>query len=339
MGALITPYALKEAMPCGAQEQALVAECRREIEAVIHGGDRRFVMIVGPCSIHDYRAAIDYGQRVAAMRTRVRERIALVMRVYFEKPRTAIGWRGLIYDPHLNGSYEIEEGLRTARALLLELAGMGVPAGTEALDPVVPQYIDDLISWASIGARTTESQTHRELASGLSMPVGFKNSTDGNIEVAINALIASRRERKFIGIDEHGRSAIVATKGNKHGHVVLRGGRHGGNYHPQDIAHALQLLRTHGLPEAIIVDCNHGNSQKNHRLQGEVFHAALQQRVGGQKAIIGAMIESNIHDGRQELESYSGKLRYGVSITDPCIGWDETEELILGAYEQLADAH
>ena len=332
---LPSPNVLKEKLPSDGARRKLVSDTRESLREIIHGRDERFCLIVGPCSIHDYEVAIDYGGRLAKKIKAVQDRMLVIMRVYFEKPRTSTGWRGLIYDPHLNESYEIEKGLETARSLLLELAGMGVTAGTEALDPVVPQYLDDLICWASIGARTTESQTHRELASGLSMPVGFKNGTDGYIDTVVNSLVASRKARRFIGIDGDGRSAVVETRGNLDTHLVLRGGRARENYHPDDLAEAVALLRKHHLPEAAIIDCNHGNSRKDHRKQREIFSSALRQRLDGQRAIIGCMVESNIYAGRQSMEGYSGRLRYGVSITDPCIGWDETEEMIDDAYRQL----
>lgn len=333
---LLPPRALKGELPTNNSIAAHIFSSRTVINDIIHGRDKRLLLIVGPCSIHDTKSAIQYAEQIAAIAPEVADEIVIVMRVYFEKPRTAIGWRGMIFDPHLNGSYEIESGLRTARSLLLELTKRGIITATEMLDPIVPQYIDDLLCWSSIGARTTESQTHRELASGLSMAVGFKNGTDGTIESAINAIIASQKARKFIGIDEEGKTSIIATKGNHNTHLILRGGKSGGNYDTETVTHATTLLRDNHLPQAILIDCSHGNSQKNHRKQQTIFDRVLAYRHEGRKEIIGAMVESNIHPGRQDLQGYSGRLKYGVSITDSCIGWTETEELIRSAGIALA---
>lgn len=332
---LIPPHQLKEQLPISDALAANIAARREEINAIIHGRDRRLLIIVGPCSIHDTAGALEYAGKLAEVAKHVRNNILVAMRVYFEKPRTEIGWRGMIFDPHLNGSYEIESGLRTARTLLCQLAERGIITATEMLDPIVPQYIDDLICWASIGARTTESQTHRELASGLSMAVGFKNSTDGTVEAAVNAIVASRKARKFIGIDERGKTSVVTTTGNTNTHLILRGGKGGGNYGLENVTRSLELLRARHLPEAVLIDCSHGNSQKNHHKQQIIFDQVLSHRRSGHSGVIGAMLESNIYPGRQEIQGYSGKLAYGVSITDSCIGWDETERLIMHTHASL----
>ena len=335
MQPLLSPQELKNEEPVTEDMAKYIKQGRKIITDIIHHKDKRLLLIVGPCSIHDGKAAYEYGQRIADIAAEVNDKIALVMRVYFEKPRTNIGWRGMIFDPHLNGSYEIETGLRMARSLLRQLTAAGVHTATEMLDPIVPQYIDDLICWASIGARTTESQTHRELASGLSVPVGFKNGTDGTIESAINAIVASRKTRKFIGINYDGRTSVVTTKGNSNTHLILRGGKSGANYDSNTITHAINLLHNNDLPQSILVDCSHGNSQKNHRNQQPVFDSIMRDRGDGRSEIIGAMIESNLHSGQQPIQGYSGKLKYGVSITDACIGWDDTVRLIRHAYHLL----
>ena len=257
------------------------------------------------------------------------------MRVYFEKPRTTVGWKGLINDPHLDGSFDIPEGLRLARNLLLDIANVGLPAGTEMLDPITPQYIDDLVSWAAIGARTTESQTHRQMASGLSTPVGFKNSTEGNLQVALDALQAARSSHRFLGIDGDGRACIVVTKGNPYGHVVLRGGRNRSNYDKASVDEAAERLSKKGLPAALMVDCSHANSGKKFEAQEVVWKSIIEQRAAGQKAIMGAMVESNLFEGRQDLTENCADLKYGVSVTDACIGFEKTEQLIQHAYETL----
>ena len=335
MQPLLSPRALKHEEPIAEEMVKYIKQGRKIITDIIHHKDRRLLLIIGPCSIHDDIAAHEYGKRIAEIATEVIDKIVVVMRVYFEKPRTNIGWRGMIFDPHLNGSYEIETGLRMARSLLCHLTAEGVHTATEMLDPIVPQYIDDLICWASIGARTTESQTHRELASGLSVPVGFKNSTDGTIESAINAIVASRKKRKFIGINYDGKTSVVTTKGNINTHLILRGGKNGANYDAQTIVHAIKLLRDNDLPQSILIDCSHGNSQKNHRNQQPVFEAIMRDRCNGRSEIVGAMIESNLYAGQQPIQGYSGKLKYGVSITDACIGWNDTVRLIRYAYRLL----
>ncbi len=312
-----------------------VVESRQSIKEILSGADKRLLVIVGPCSIHDEAAATEYANRLAGLRRQTSSTLYVVMRVYFEKPRTTVGWKGLIYDPYLNGSFAMEEGLRKARRLLLAITEMGVPAATEMLDPIVPQYIADLITWGSIGARTTESQTHRQMASGLSMPVGFKNTTEGNIQIAIDAMRSARSPHSFLGIDKDGRTAIVKTRGNPWGHLILRGGRDGPNYDPTSVAEAVAALRQADLPPAILVDCSHANSGKKFQQQEVVWRSVLEQRLAGNTALIGMMLESNLHEGSQPLPEDPTLLRYGVSITDECIGWEKTEELLREAHALL----
>lgn len=332
---LVPPVALKEEVPASETSLQTVLESRRVIESILSGNDPRMLAVVGPCSIHDPEAALDYARRLKRLHDELEDRVFLVMRVYFEKPRTRLGWRGLILDPHLDGSYDIQTGLRTARRLLGEITNMGLPTGSEMLDPIVPQYTDDLTSWASIGARTIESQTHREMASGLSMPVGFKNSTDGSIEVAVNALASSRNPHSFIGIDPEGRTCVLNTTGNEHGHIILRGGRTGPNYHDESVEEAVGMLEKAGYPPAVMIDCSHSNSLKDPSRQQKILRSAVRQRREGQTALVGVMIESNIGYGRQDIPENRADLLYGVSITDPCIDWDTTEESLRWAYAQL----
>lgn len=335
LDALVPPVALKEEVPASETSLQTVLESRRVIESILSGNDPRMLAVVGPCSIHDPEAALDYARRLKRLHDELEDRIFLVMRVYFEKPRTRLGWRGLILDPHLDGSYDIQTGLRTARRLLGEITNMGLPTGSEMLDPIVPQYTDDLTSWASIGARTIESQTHREMASGLSMPVGFKNSTDGSIEVAVNALASSRNPHSFIGIDPEGRTCVLNTTGNEYGHIILRGGRTGPNYHDESVEEAVAMLEKAGYPPAVMIDCSHSNSLKDPSRQQKILRSAVRQRREGQSALVGVMIESNIGYGRQDIPENRADLLYGVSITDPCLDWDTTEESLRWAYAQL----
>ncbi len=332
---LIPPVELKQQLPPSDATKRTVVESRRHVADILDGRDRRLLAVVGPCSIHDPEAAYEYAERLVALREELNDVFYFVMRVYFEKPRTKLGWRGLILDPYLDGSYEISEGLPRARRILLEITGRGLPAGSEMLDPIVPQYIDDLVSWASIGARTTESQTHREMASGLSMAVGFKNGTDGSIETATNAMASSLSPHRFIGISQAGQTSVIHTNGNPHVHLILRGGRSGPNYHPWDIVRVNEMLRHQELPQRIIVDCSHGNSQKNPDKQAEVLESVIQQRLDGRVAIRGVMIESNLIGGRQSLGDNSRELVYGRSITDACLGWDATEKALRSAAEKL----
>ncbi|MEM5947968.1 3-deoxy-7-phosphoheptulonate synthase [Spirochaetia bacterium 38H-sp] len=332
---IVSPEELKRELPLTNDALETVVAARNTIVDILAKRDSRPVGFIGPCSIHDVNAALDYAERFKRLRERVADKLFLVMRVYFEKPRTTLGWRGFIMDPRLDGSWDIETGLREARRLLIKINEMGVPAGSELLDATVPQYIADLISWAAIGARTTESQTHRDMASGLSMPVGFKNSTDGSIDTAVNALKACSSPHSFLGIDQDGRTAVVRTTGNGNAHIILRGGKHGPNYYEEFVESAEDKLRESGFEPAIVIDCSHANSGKKHVRQERVFRAFLEQRVSGRSSLIGFMLESNIYEGCQPIPDDLSKLRYGVSVTDECIGWDKTEELVMSAYELL----
>jgi 3-deoxy-7-phosphoheptulonate synthase len=332
---LVSPRALKQEFPITEKSRETVVTSREIISSILERKDRRMLAIMGPCSIHDEKAALEYAERVRDLSGKVSDTLCLVMRVYFEKPRTTVGWKGLINDPWLDGSNDIVSGLRKARSLLLSITGMGVPTATEMLDPITPQYIADLVSWSAIGARTTESQTHREMASGLSMPVGFKNCTDGGLDTAINAIIASSAPQSFLGIDSDGQTCIVQTSGNPHTHLVLRGGARP-NYDSVSVMEALELLKKKNLPEIIMIDCSHGNSRKNHRFQSVVWQDAINQRMDGNSAIVGLMLESNLHEGNQKNTCQLSTMEYGVSITDACISWEATERLILSAHEHLS---
>ena len=331
---LVPPALLHRDLPIDAKATETVATARSRIQAILRGLDQRLLVIVGPCSVHDVDAARDYAQRLAPLRERHAAELEVVMRVYFEKPRTTVGWKGLINDPHLDGSYDINTGLRMARALLLDLARDGMPAATELLDPVVPQYIADLISWTAIGARTTESQTHREMASGLSMPIGYKNSTDGSATIAINAMQAASKPHHFLGINQGGQASIVSTTGNPYGHRVLRGGNRGTNYHPEAIASAAAELSKAGLPDRLMVDCSHGNSNKDYRRQREVLQAIADQVRQGSTHVMGVMLESHLVEGNQKLSADRTAMTYGQSVTDACISFDTTADLL----DQLAAA-
>jgi 3-deoxy-7-phosphoheptulonate synthase len=333
---LISPIALKRRFPMTPESNRTVVESREIVRGIIAGRDRRLLAIVGPCSIHDPPAALDYARHLHKLKQELEDRIYLVMRVYFEKPRTSLGWQGLIIDPRLDGSSEIGEGLSTARHLLLQITGLGLGAATEILDPIVPQYIDDLLSWAAIGARTTESQTHRNMASGLSMPVGFKNNTEGNLQTAVDAMSSARQPHSFIGIDQEGRTCILKTKGNRDTHIVLRGSRRRANYRRKDIVRTMELLRRSGFQPSVMVDCSHGNSRKIPQKQQSVLTNILRQRADGIAEIIGFMVESNLRGGNQPITGRIHDLEFGVSITDPCIGWQETERLLQKAYRLLA---
>ncbi len=331
---LITPSELAAELPAGETARQSVLDGRSQIEAVLDQRDHRMVVIVGPCSIHDERAALEYAGRLARLAEDVREQLLVVMRVYFEKPRTTVGWKGLVYDPDLDGSFDINSGLYRARQLLLDVTALGLPAATEFLDPIVPQYLADLISWTAIGARTTESQTHRQMASGLSMAVGFKNRTDGNVQVAVDALLASRAANGFLGIDHDGRTCIIETTGNPYGHLVLRGGQQGTNFDPEAVAAAQAQLAGAGLKAQLMVDCSHANSDKDHTRQSIAFRDVIRQRADGNRGIIGVMLESHLFASNQPLNG--GELRYGVSVTDACIDWGETEMLMHEAANRLA---
>ena len=325
---LVTPMGLVNDLPVPLHVESTVAAGREQVRRILNGTDPRFMVIVGPCSIHDENAALEYAGKLRRCSQGLSDRLLVVMRVYFEKPRTTTGWKGLIYDPHLDHSFDIESGLRRARSLLLSLAEMEILAGTEFLDPIVPQYLADLVSWAAIGARTTESQTHRQMASGLNMPVGFKNGTDGNVQVAIDAAVSARSPHGFLGSDAEGRTAIIRTSGNPDGHLVLRGGRNGPNFSESAIAQAQKQLRKAGVNPQLLVDCSHDNSNKEHQNQSSALFDVVNQRMKGNKRIVGCMLESNLKPGNQRLNGNSARLKYGVSITDACIGWDETEELL-----------
>ena len=330
------PDAIRRELPLTERAEATVAAARETLVAILERRDPRLFVVVGPCSIHDPKAAREYAGRLHALAKRVERTLFLVMRVYFEKPRTTVGWKGLINDPHLDGSFDIETGLRRARALLLRIAELGVPAATELLEPITPQYVADLLTWSAIGARTTESQTHRQMASGLSMPVGFKNGTDGHLQTAIDALCSAGTPHSFLGIDDDGRTAIVDTTGNPWTHLILRGGRSGPNFAAEVVAEAAAALRRAGLAPRIMVDCSHANSGKRSANQCVAWRSVLAQRRAGPGPLIGAMLESHLHAGAQPLGPDPAALQYGVSITDECIGWDETAALLREAYAAAA---
>ncbi len=320
--------------PSGAQA-ALVERSRSEIRAILSGADRRFLVVAGPCSIHDPEAGLDYARRLAALARELADKMLLVMRVYFEKPRTTVGWKGLIMDPHLDGSCDIPAGLTLARRFLREVLDLGLPTATELLDPITPQYIADLISWSAIGARTTESQTHRQMASGLSMPLGFKNGTFGHIQPAINAIKAAMQPQTFFGVSADGVASAVATRGNPDCHIILRGGESGPNYGADNVADTKDALEEAGLPAAIMIDASHGNCAKNHERMPGVFREIARQRVAGEAAIIGAMLESNLVGGNQKFPQPLEVLTRGQSITDACISWETTETLLREVHSWL----
>lgn len=331
---LLAPRELKAALPMSERANTTVVTGRDTVRAILRRRDPRLLVVAGPCSIHDPKAAMDYARRLVALQPAVADQFLLVMRVYFEKPRTTIGWKGLINDPLLDGSYDVDTGLRVARRLLLAINELGLPAATEFLDPVVPQYIADLVTWAAIGARTTESQTHREMASGLSMPVGFKNGTDGSLQIAFDAMMSARHPHHFLGINEQGLVSVVQTMGNEDGHVVLRGGRARTNYDAASIAEAGEQLRKAGLPDGLMVDCSHANSGKQHAKQEEVWLNLVAQRAEGCQPMIGVMLESHLFEGSQPLKPAT-ELKYGMSITDACLGWEVTERMLLHGADAL----
>lgn len=324
---LMTPEQLKAEFPLSVEQEAQIAHARETISDIIAGRDPRLLVVCGPCSIHDPEAAIEYARRFKALAEEVSDSLYLVMRVYFEKPRTTVGWKGLINDPHMDGSFDVEGGLKIARRLLVELVNMGLPLATEALDPNSPQYLGDLFSWSAIGARTTESQTHREMASGLSMPVGFKNGTDGSLATAINAMRAAAMPHRFVGINQAGQVCLLQTQGNPNGHVILRGGK-APNYGPDDVAKCEKEMAQAGLKPSLMVDCSHGNSNKDFRRQPAVAESVVAQIKDGNRSIIGLMIESNIHEGNQSSEQPREAMKYGVSVTDACISWEITDALL-----------
>ena len=323
---LITPAELAQRHPVSTEVAGHVTQARRRIEKILNGEDKRLLVIIGPCSIHDTDAAMEYARRLQALRQQYADRLEIVMRTYFEKPRTVVGWKGLISDPDLNGSYRVNHGIELARKLLLDVNELGVPTATEFLDMVTGQFIADLISWGAIGARTTESQIHREMASALSCPVGFKNGTDGNTRIAVDAIRASRTSHMFLSPDKSGQMTIYQTSGNPYGHIIMRGGKQP-NYYADDIARACESLREFALPEQLVVDFSHGNCQKQHRRQLEVCDEICQQIRTGSRAIAGVMVESFLHEGSQKIVN-GQPLVYGQSITDPCLGWEESEILL-----------
>lgn len=332
---LLTPRALRAELPVTATARETVQAGRQAIENILDRKDSRIFVVVGPCSIHDLDAAMTYAKRLKKLAETVQETIYVVMRVYFEKPRTTVGWKGFINDPDLNDSFNITKGLRLGRKLLLDLAEMGMPTATEALDSATPQFIGDLISWTAIGARTSESQTHREMSSGLSTPVGFKNGTDGSLETCVNAMQSASFPHSFLGIDSDGQIAITHSTGNPYSHVVLRGGRNGPNYDSVNIALTEQALAKANLSPSIVVDCSHANSNKNPILQPLVMENCIHQITDGNRSIVGLMIESHLNEGSQKISSDLNALKYGVSITDGCISWETTEEMLRKADETL----
>lgn len=327
---LPTPKQIKEEFPLSDAAYNTVLKTRESLRDILDGQDKRLFVVLGPCSIHQTKSALEYAERLKTLADKVQDTMLLVMRVYFEKPRTTVGWKGFINDPHLNDSFEIEEGLRLARSLLVKISEMGLGVGTEALDPISPQYLQDLISWSAIGARTTESQTHREMASGLSTPVGFKNGTDGSIQTAIDALHSVSHPHHFLGINADGQCTVLQTGGNKYGHIVLRGGAEP-NYSPQDIAACEKKLESAKLSKNIMVDCSHANSSKDYSKQPAVFKSCIDQIVAGSASIKGLMLESHLHEGKQSIPDDLSQLKYGVSVTDSCISWETTEEIVLAA--------
>jgi 3-deoxy-7-phosphoheptulonate synthase len=330
---LVSPALLTDDLPLDAAGAHVVSSAREDLVRILNADDDRLFVVVGPCSVHDCGAALEYAERLAVLAERIVGDVRIVMRVYFEKPRTTVGWKGLINDPHLDGSYAVNEGLRLARKLLLDIISLGLPAGCEFLDPITPQFFSDLVTWAAIGARTTESQVHRQLASGLSMPVGFKNGTSGDVQIAVDALRAAAHPHSFFGVTDQGLAGIVTTRGNQDCHVILRGGHDGPNFDAGCIQHVLDLLSASNLPRRLVVDASHGNSSRDFRRQPIVVHDVAEQIASGERGIVGAMIESFLVEGRQDL-GRPELLTYGQSITDACIGWDATES----ALDELATA-
>jgi 3-deoxy-7-phosphoheptulonate synthase len=334
---LITPEQLKEEIPLTEAATKTILEGRQTINNILDRKDKRIFLVIGPCSIHDVDAAKDYARKLKKLAEQVSDTLYLVMRVYFEKPRTTVGWKGLINDPHLNDSFEIEEGLHIGRRLLIDIAEMGLPTATEALDPISPQYLQDTISWSAIGARTTESQTHREMSSGLSVAIGFKNGTDGGLGVAINALGSVSHPHNFLGINREGQVSVIRTKGNPYAHVVLRGGGGKPNYDSVNVALCEQALESANLAQNIMIDCSHANSNKDPALQPLVMQDATNQIIDGNKSIIGLMVESNLNWGNQSIPEDLSELKYGVSVTDACIDWETTEKAVLDMHTKLKD--
>lgn len=331
----MSPVKLKAELPLTDKSSETVTHGRQTIRRILDREDHRLLVVIGPCSIHDPKAAMDYANRLAALAEELSDTLYIVMRVYFEKPRTTVGWKGLINDPYLNDSFKIEDGLHVGRKLLLDIAELGLPTATEALDPISPQYLQDLISWSAVGARTTESQTHREMASGLSSAVGFKNGTDGGLTVAINALQSVSSPHRFLGINSEGQVAVIHTRGNPYGHVVLRGGNGKPNYDSVSVTMCEKELAQAGVPTNIMVDCSHANSNKSHELQPLVLDNVANQIVEGNKSIMGVMVESNIGAGNQKIPADLKDLQYGVSVTDACIDWDTTVSALRSVHSKL----
>jgi 3-deoxy-7-phosphoheptulonate synthase len=331
---LVSPALLHHELPMTDEAAVLVAEARDRIRHILYNEDRRLLVIVGPCSVHDIDAAYEYGQKLVNLRHELSGQLEILMRVYFEKPRTNVGWKGLINDPHLDGSYDINTGLRLARKLLLDLAHLGLPAATELLDPVTPQYIADVIAWTAIGARTTESQTHREMASGLSMPIGFKNGTDGSLQAAMNAMVAASQPHHFLGINQHGLASIVTTTGNPDCHLVLRGGKGGPNFSQEHVAKAAEEMAKLKLNPRMMIDCSHANANKDHTRQVSVLEDVATQVQSGSRHLMGVMIESHLKSGNQSIPTNLRELQYGQSITDACVDFDTTATML----RQLASA-
>ncbi|MEA3362988.1 MAG: 3-deoxy-7-phosphoheptulonate synthase [Thermodesulfobacteriota bacterium] len=335
---IIAPSDLKQVFPLPLSGANFVNDSRNTIKAILKGEDKRLLVVVGPCSIHDPLAAIEYAKRLAKLTEELKDQLFIIMRVYFEKPRTTVGWKGLINDPDMDGSHQISKGLGVARQLFCAITDLRIPIASEMLDPITPQYLSDMISWGAIGARTTESQTHREMASGLSFPVGFKNGTDGGLKIALDAMSAACREHSFLGINYEGRSSIVHTSGNPDIHMVLRGGDNAPNYYPEEVKKAAELLRKKQLPPAIMVDCSHANSYKDHTRQGEVLNNIIDQLAADPGSIAGVMIESNLNAGNQSIPEDLTQLKYGVSITDKCVDWDTTVEMLTKAHHRLSQS-
>ncbi len=329
---LITPQELKDLYPLTDSLSTTVASGRKVVQDILNNTDSRKMAIVGPCSLHDYDGSIEYAQRLAKLQEKVSQKVLIIMRAYFEKPRTTIGWKGMLYDPHLDGSYDIEQGLKRARNIMIKITELNLPIATEFLDPIVPQFLAELVSWAAIGARTTESQIHRQMASGLSMPIGFKNSTDGNLDVAVDAIKAAASKHSFLGIDRNGKVIIAETRGNRYGHLVMRGGKGAPNYGSEYVAFAEIKLRKAGCFNGIVIDCSHDNSFKDHKKQRNALLDITSQLKSGTPLIAGVMLESFIEEGSQKVTP-GAKLKFGQSVTDKCMGWEETEQLIL----KLAD--
>ena len=335
--ALPTPAEYEQLIPLSENQRSLIVSGRNAIVDIISGQDNRLMIVVGPCSIHDIKAGREYASKLKALSDQIESRILILMRVYFEKPRTTIGWKGMIYDPHLNGSLDIKEGLNRARQFLSDVTDIGLLCATEFVDPITPQYIADFISWAAIGARTAESQTHRQMASGLSMPVGMKNGTGGSIQLASDAIVAANAKHGFLGVNDKGKASIVVTTGNPNAHLILRGGSNGPNYDAVSVENAINILNKSNVVSKLVIDCSHANSKKQFDLQSTVFQDVVTQRTSGNQNIVGAMLESHLKEGNQTLhESKPDALTYGISITDACLGWKDTEETLLEAYDKLA---